>query len=163
MTVNAAAGTRVFIGTTAIPPDMEDLDDAAALLIFQADSYIEVGEVEDAGEYGDEATDVPFESLGDGRTRHYKGTKDAGVLPLVVGDDPQDEGQIALVAAEASHLDFNFKIVLNNAISLGGTGQEDYFYGKVMSKRQVVGTVNNIVRKRFGIGINSRTVTEAAT
>jgi hypothetical protein len=163
MTVNAAAGTKVFIGTTAIPPNMSDLDDPSALAIFQADSYIEVGEVEDAGEYGDEASDVTFESLSDGRTRHLKGTKDAGVMPLVVGDDPEDEGQIALVAAELSPLDFNFKVVLNNALSLGGTGQVDYFYGKVMSKRQVVGTVNNVVRKRFGIGINSRIVTDPAT
>lgn len=163
MTVNAAAGTKVYIGTTAIPPNMSDLDDASALAIFQADSYIEVGEVEDAGEYGDEASDVTFESLSDGRTRHLKGTKDAGVMPLVVGDDPEDEGQIALVAAEASPLDYNFKVVLNNALSLGGTGQVDYFYGKVMSKRTAVGTVNNVVRKRFGVGINSRIVTDPAT
>lgn len=163
MTVNTAAGTRVYIGSTGIPPNMEDLDDAAALAIFQADSYVEVGEVEDLGEFGDQSQDVTFESLKDSRTRHYKGTRDAGVMPLTVGDDPEDEGQIALEAAEGSHLDYNIKVVLNNALTLGGTGQIDYFYGKIMSKRKTVGTVNNIVRRNFSVGINSRTVSEPAT
>ena len=163
MSVQAAAGTKVYIGTTAIPPDIEDLDDASALLIFQADSYIEIGEAEDLGEYGDQSQDVTFESLSDSRTRHLKGTRDAGVMPLVVGDDPEDEGQLACIEAEASHLDFNFKVVLNNAVTLGGTGQVDYFYGKMMGKRKNVGSVNNVVRANFSIGINSRIVTDPAT
>ncbi len=163
MTVQAAAGTKIYIGTTATPPNIEDLSDAAALAEFQADSYIEVGEVENLGEYGDQSQDVTFESLSDSRTRHLKGTRDAGVLPLVVGDDPDDEGQVALVDAEASNLDYNFKIVLNNALTLGGTGQVDYFYGKVMSKRKSVGGVNDVVRSNFSVGINSRIVTDPAT
>ncbi len=163
MGVQAAAGTKIYIGTTAIPPNIEDLNDAAALLIFEADSYIEIGEVENLGEYGDQSQDVTFESLNDSRTRHLKGTRDAGVLPLVVGDDPDDEGQIACVEAEASNLDFNFKIVLNNAVTLGGTGQVDYFYGKMMSKRKNVGSVNDVVRSNFSVGINSRIVSDPAT
>lgn len=163
MSVQAAAGTKIYIGTTAIPPNIEDLDDAAALAIFEADSYIEVGEVENLGEYGDQSSDVTFESLNDSRTRHLKGTRDAGVLPLVVGDDPDDEGQVALIAAEAQPLDYNFKVVLNNKLTLGGTGQIDYFYGKVMSKRLSVGGVNDVVRKNFSVGINSRIVTDPAT
>lgn len=163
MTVQAAAGSKIYIGTTNIPPDIRNLTDEQALALFEADSYIEVGEVEDLGEYGDQSQDVTFESLSDSRTRHLKGTRDAGVLPLVVGDDPEDEGQVALIAAEASNLDFNFKVELNNALTLGGTPQKDYFYGKVMSKRQVVGTVNNVIRKNFGVGINSRIVTDPAT
>lgn len=163
MTVQAAAGTKVYIGSTNIPPNLNDLDDAAALLLFEADSYIEIGEVENVGEYGDESQDITFASLADSRTRHYKGTRDAGVMPLVVGDDPEDEGQIACIQAEASNLDFNFKVQLNNAITLGGTGQIDYFYGKMMSKRKNVGDVNNVVRSNFAVGINSRIVTDPAT
>lgn len=159
MGVNTAAGTRVFIGTTAIPANMVDLDDATAIAAFEADSYVEVGEVESLGEFGDQSEDVTFASLKDSRTRHFKGTRDAGTIPLVVGHDATDEGQLALVAAEASPLDYNVKIVSNDALTIGGDGSIDYFYGKVMSKRKNVGDVNNVVRGNYAIGINSRIVT----
>jgi len=159
MGVNTAAGTRVFLGTTAIPDNMVDLTDEQALAVFEADSYVEVAEVESLGEFGDESQAVTFASLKDGRTRKFKGTRDAGTVPLVVGHDATDEGQLALVAAEASPLDYNVKIVSNDALSLGGDGSIDYFYGKVMSKRKNVGDVNNVVRGNYAIGINSRIVT----
>ena len=161
--INTASGTRIYIGTTGIPANMVDLTDEQALAEFEADSYIEIGEAESLGEYGDESEVVPFASLNDGRTRKFKGTRDAGTLPLVVGHDPSDEGQLAVVAAEANHLDYNFKVVGNDAITLGGNGSVDYFYGKVMSKRKNVGDVNNVVRANYAVGINSRIVTREAT
>lgn len=163
MAVNTAAGTRLYIGTTGIPANISDLTEQQALAEFVADSYVEVGEVENLGEYGDESEDVTFASLGDSRTRHFKGTRDAGTAAIVVGADITDQGQLALEAAEASHLDFNFKVVNNDALTLGGSGSIDYFYGKVMSKRKNVGDVNNVVRKNFSVGINSAIYTEDAT
>jgi hypothetical protein len=158
--VGTASGTRLYIGTTAIPANINDLSDAQALAEFTADSYIEVGEVEDLGEYGDQSEDVTFASLADSRTRHFKGTRDAGTAAITVGYDITDEGQIALVAAEAQPLDYNFKIVNNDKLTLGGEGSVDYFYGKVMSKRKNVGNVNNVVRGNYSVGINSRIVTQ---
>lgn len=158
MAVSTASGSKISIGSTEIPPNMENISDPAALAIFEADSYIEIGEVENLGEYGDQSEDVTFASLNDSRTRHYKGTRDAGVLPLTVGDDAADEGQIALIAAEASHLDYNFRVELNNAQTLSGDNELNYFYGKVMSKRRNVGDVNNVIRGNYAIGINSRIV-----
>lgn len=148
MTVNTASGARIYIGGA-------NSNRETVLADYQADSYTEIGEVEDGGEFGDQSEDVTFASLADSRTRHFKGTRDAGTMTLVVGDDMLDEGQIALEAAEASQLDFNFKIVLNDAITLGGTGSEHYFIGKVMNKRRNLGNVNNVVRRNFAIGINS--------
>lgn len=148
MTIGTAAGARLFIGTA-------NSDRNSVLGDYQADSYIEVAEIEDMGEFGDESETVTFASLADGRTRKLKGTRDAGTMALVVGQDMTDEGQIAMEAAEASPLDFNFKVVLNDAITLGGTGSQHYFIGKVMSKRSNVGSVNNVIRRNFSIGINS--------
>ena len=161
--INTASGTRIFIGTTAIPANIVDLTDEQALAEFEADSYIEIGEAENLGEYGDESEVVPFASLNDGRTRKFKGTRDAGTLPLVVGHDPSDEGQLAVVAAEASPLDYNFKVVGNDAVTLAGDGSVDYFYGKVLGKRKNVGDVNNVVRSNFSVAVNSRIVTREAT
>lgn len=169
MTVNTASGTRFFLGTTApieFPPDFDPTDPvqaAAVIAQFEADSYIEVGEVEDLGEFGDEAELVPFASLQDGRVRKYKGTRDAGTMPVTTGHDPTDEGQTAMIAAEASPLDYNIKVELNNAVTLGGTNEINYFYGKISSKRKNVGTANNIVRKSFNVAVNSPVVEIAPT
>lgn len=148
MTINTASGARLFIGT-------QNSDRNTQLADYQADSYIEVGEIEDLGEFGDESERVKFTSLQDGRTRTLKGPRDAGEMALVVGDDMLDEGQIALEAAEASPLDFNFKVILNDAQTIGGDGSNHFFIGKVFTKRRNVGQANNVVRRNFAIGINS--------
>lgn len=148
MTVNTASGAKLFIGTA-------NSNRETALLDYQADSYIEVGEIEDLGEFGDESERINFTALSDGRTRKFKGPRDAGEMPIVVGDDPTDEGQIAMEAAEASPLDFNFYVQLNDAISLGGQDSKHYFIAKVFSKRRNVGNASNVVRRNFAVGINS--------
>lgn len=146
MTISAASGSRLFIGTTTSAENLSQ---------FLTDSYVEVGEVEDLGEFGDESEAVTFASLQDSRVRKLKGTRDAGTIAVVCGADDSDAGQDAMVAAEASPLDFNFKVILNDQLTLGGAPSEHYFRGKVMSKRLGVGSANNVVRRTFNVGINS--------
>lgn len=154
MTVNTAAGTRVFIGTVGA---------ATTQLEFEADSYIEVGEVEDLGEFGDTAEEVTFTALANRRVRKFKGSFNAGTMTIVAGSDPNDAGQAALLAAFAEDFDYNFKVQLNDEITEGGTGTVLYFRGKVMDKRRNVGQVNNIVRQNFAVGINSEILEVDAT
>ncbi len=156
MSVNPAGGSRFFIGSA-------NSDRFTVLADFVADSYIEVFEVEDMGEFGDESETITFTSLQDGRVRKFKGPRDAGTMAIVVGDDPNDEGQIAMEAAEATPFDYNFRAILNDAVTLGGTPSEHYFIGKVMSKRRNVGQANNIVRRTFSVGVNSAPLTIPAT
>lgn len=146
MTISAASGSTLFIGTTA---DGENLSQ------FLADSYTEVGEVEDLGEFGDTSELVTFASLTDGRIRKLKGTRDAGDMAIIVGADMTDAGQDAMESAEQDTLNYNFKVVLNDALTLGGTPSEHYFRGKVMSRRLTVGTANNVVRRNFTIAVDS--------
>lgn len=148
MTVGTGAGIRIYIGSV-------NNDRNSVLADYVADSYIEIGEIEDGGEFGDTSESIPFTSLQDGRTRKFKGPRDAGTMPLVVGDDMTDEGQQALEAAEAQPHNYNFKVVLNNAISLGGGGSEHYFIGQVLSKRRTGIVANQIVKRNFQVGINS--------
>lgn len=147
MTINTAAGAKLFIATTQTLP--------ANLAAYQALTWTEVGEIEDMGEFGDESEQITFTALSDGRTRKLKGPRDAGAMAVVVGDDMTNVGQIALEAAEASPLDHSFKIQLNDAISIGGDDSMHFFRGKVMSKRRNVGNASNVVRRTFSIGINS--------
>lgn len=152
--INSAAGSRLFIGTTAEADGLSD---------YLADSYVEVGEVEDLGEFGDSAEELRFAALSDARVRKLKGARDAGTMAIVCGADDSDEGQAAMIAAEATDFDYNFKVVLSDARTLGGTPSEHYFRGKVMSKRLNVGNNSNIVRYNFNLGVNSAIVDVDAT
>lgn len=149
MTINSAGGSKCYLGTTA---------SALTLAEFLADTYQEIGEVEDLGEFGDESAEITFTALTDARVRKLKGPKNAGTIAVVCGDDPLDSGQDAMVAAEASNLDFNFKVELNDPISLSGTPSVHYFRGKIMSKRLNVGNASNVVKRTFNVGINSAIV-----
>lgn len=166
MTINTASGAKLYIGSSDIvdvPEEYDDTEKAALILAFEADSYIEVGEVEDLGEFGDQSEAVKFTSLSDARTRSLKGPRDAGDMAVVAGDDPNDDGQTAMEAAEGQPFDYNFKVVLNDAQSLTGTDSVHYFHGKVMGKRRNVGQANNVVRRTFTIGINSKIVMQNPT
>ena len=150
MTISASSGAKLFIGSQG---------EAENLSQFLDDTFTEVGELEDLGDFGDLSEQITFASLADGRIRKLKGTRDAGDMPVIVGKDMLDAGQIAMETAEASHLNFNFKVVLNDAITLSGAGSEHYFFGKVMGKRTSVGTANNVVRGNFGVSIDSAIIT----
>lgn len=154
MTVNTAAGSKFYIGTTVAADTVPE---------FEADSFTEVGEVEDLGEFGDEAGEATFTALSDRRVRKFKTSFDAGTIPVTTGSDPEDPGQAAMIAAFASDLDFNFKVELNDKITLGGTPTTLYFRGKVMSKRRNVGQVDNVVRQSFTVGINTEIFEDPAT
>lgn len=149
MTVNTAGGSKLYIGTT---------QQATSQAAFEGDSYVEVGSIEDMGEIGDESQEIQFTTLADSRTQKFKGPRDAGTMQVVVGDDMTDAGQDAMVAAEASPLNYNFKITLNDPVTTGGTPTVIYFRARVMSKRRNIGNVSNVVRRTFNLGVNSATI-----
>jgi hypothetical protein len=167
MSVNTAAGSAIFVApqsaTFATLISNPASTDAAIITAAEALAFVEIGEAEDLGEFGDEASEITFTALSNRRVRKFKGTFNAGTITCQVGSDPSDAGQAAMIAAFASDLDFPFKVELNDQITVGGTPTILYFIGKVMSKRRNVGNVENVVRQNFPIGINSRIVEDPAT
>lgn len=160
MTVNTAAGSKVFIGTTM---PIDETSPETAIPDFESDYYIEVGETEDLGEIGDEAGQATFTSLANRRVRKFKTTFDASTMTITAGSDPADPGQAALRAAFASDLDFNMRVELNDQRTINGSPTVLYFRGKVMGKRRNIGNVENIVRQVFPVGINTEIYEVAAT
>lgn len=154
MSISTSSGATLSIGTTA---------DAENLSQFLSDTYTDVGEIEDLGEFGDEAEIVTFASLADNRIRKLKGVRDAGTLTVVCGADVSDAGQDAMIAAEASIFNFNFKVTLNDQLTVGGTPSEHYFRGKVTSKRLGVGSANNVVRRTFNVAVDTEIIEVDAT
>lgn len=149
MAITTASESKVFICSTPWVPTLDTASEYAAL------TWIEVGEVEDMGEFGDESSDVTFSSVGDGRVRHLKGVRDAGTLTLVCGRDPQDLGQKALKAAEKTKFSYPIKIEAADAPSADYSDSVYYFAAKVMSARENYGSVDNVVRVSYALGIDT--------
>jgi hypothetical protein len=145
-----ANGTTISISTTTAASTVDTATE------FAAKTYSAIGLVEDIGEYGDQANDVTFAAIGDGRVRRSKGARDAGVLQVVCAYDPADTGQLQAITAEAANganANYAFKIVHQDAGNM-----VHYFRGIVMSKRLRVGTNDNVVRQVFNIAVNSPVV-----
>lgn len=143
-----ATGTKIFIG-----PSVTNATDTTAE--FAALTWTEIGLVESLGEFGDQSSAVTFAVIGDGRTRKAKGARDAGSVTITVGHDTTDDGQAALIAAEATYNNYAFKVVLPNRLNVTGTDEIQYFRGLVMSKRLNVGGNDNVVKDTYEVGINS--------
>ena len=150
--LNTAAGCRIGIGSK---------NGADTEALYKADTYVDIGEVEDLGEFGDTFSSVTFTSLRDGRVRKYKGTADAGDLTLAVGLDNDDLGQAKLKIAhkDRSKGDYNIKITLNDgdpdATPAPLLPTTFYLRGKVMNNTVAAGAADNVVRRNVTIGINS--------
>lgn len=147
--ITTASESKVFICATPALPATDTAAEYAAL------TWVEIGEVEDMGEFGDESSDVTFSAVSDGRVRHLKGVRDAGTLALVCGRDPLDAGHIALKAAEKTKFSYPIKVQAADAPSELYADSVYYFNAKIMSARDNYGSVDNVVRTSFSLGIDS--------
>lgn len=157
MAIHANAGSRLFISPTPVVPDtINAMNDGDAISFFEAImDWKEVEEVEDLGTIGDTSEAITFTALGNKRVRKLKGPKDAGTQSVVVGRDPLDDGQEAMIDAEGTDFNYAFKIVLNDNRSANHSKSVMYYAGMVMSKASNLGNVSNVVRRNFDIGINT--------
>jgi len=149
--LNTAAGCRLAIGTKT---------PATTRAEYEADTYVDVGEIEELGDFGDTFNSVNFTSLADGRVRKYKGTADAGDMTMTVGLDNGDAGQQAVKTAHADRTkgNYNIKVTLNDGdptadpVVLPTT----FYYGaKVMNNTVAAGSADNVVRRNVTLGINT--------
>lgn len=149
MTVKTSAGVTLLIGPAHNVSYGEDAAGiAAAILALKALTYVEIGEVEDAGELGDEASTSDFTALANRRKRKIKGTFDAGSQSITLGEDPKDAGQAAVKAALRS--DSNFAVQMDY-----GDGSSDFYLVQVLSFRKQIGTAESIRKAAVSFAINS--------
>ncbi len=114
----------------------------------------EVGLIESIGDFGKVFSLVTFQAVADGRMYKLKGGFDEGSLQMTVASDMTDAGQ-ALLFAYGNAQDQNtypFKITL---VGVDASFDTVYFGGKVFSYRQVLGTVNNVIKATIDIQINT--------
>lgn len=153
MAIFATAGTRIYIGSTV-------LQKSANFVVgdFASQSWVLIGWTENLGNFGDESSEIAFNAISEGRTFKLKGVRNAGSMALVMGVNTSDSGQDELRGAELTPDDYAFRVDFNDEPSNGTSPSHRYFIGKVMSVRETLDTVNNVVKLQATIGINSNIV-----
>ena len=159
MGLYATAGMRIFIGIVKEQKGEDfvraDFSAAAAL------TWKEVKNLEAMGSLGDTSEAISFTAIDANRTSVIKGPRSAGTMELVAGIDYADQGQQALLAAEKTIHDYEFRLVLNDAPA-GGTPSERYFIAKVMSQSEQYDQANSVMKLNASLGVNSNVVRVAA-
>lgn len=146
--LNIAAGSKLFIGQTLTTTSPDQAT-------YEAMTWTQFVEVEDLGTVGDAAADVTFESMDDGRTRHFPGPFDAGTSNVVVGFVQDDPAQVATSTAFSGRLLTAFKIEMTDRPDTSHTNTIKYFGARVLSFSSNIGNARNVVRRNMTLGINT--------
>lgn len=146
--------------TEAYSPIGSFISIALALPTAQTDTaygqltWIEIGEVDNIGEYGPESSTQSRTALKDGVVRKRKGPRNYGALPLTMALVPGDEGHEALLVAEDQPDPVSIKVT-------HGDGTVEFFRGLVMSyKRNIGGAESGTAMASANIEIDSPIVTK---
>lgn len=144
-------GTKFFITGAAIASTVDTEGE------FMAQSWTEIGLITNFGEFGRAFTNVPFQSVGEGRTYKLKGGYDDGQLQLTIGQDLSDAGQLILANAadDPTQDNFGFRIELNDSPSGIGGPTTYLFRGLAMSYRTTLGGLNDVIRAMSTVEVNS--------
>lgn len=106
------AGAKIYIGPAV--NDVPDDEDMTAAL-FASTVWTEIKGWQTMGAIGDAATLITESVISSGRDLKAKGTRNAGSMQNNFIILPEDDGQIALIAAEATAHNFPFKLAFDDA------------------------------------------------
>ena len=151
MGFHTASGTKIFIGGKGA--------------LAAETGWVEIGEVEDLGEFGRKYNKIEVKSLGNRGIRKAKSSFDDGSIRLKIHADADDLGQDALATAVDDDDAYNFKIEENDAgDGVGATPTTSKFRAKVMGMPKSVGSGDSVVDFTVELEIDSGTlVVTAAT
>lgn len=124
--------------------------------------WTEVGEIEDHGNHGVQATIIEFTAVDDAVVQKLKGSKNYGTKQLMVGHIPSDAGQVILKAASESNNRYSARI----DYPLGDgeiTAEKHYLDVLIASYEFNEGAVNNVRKVAVGMALCRAPVIVAAT
>ena len=153
MSIFSVAGTKIAIGTA-----MAQQPTNFTATQFSGESFVNISWCENLGQFGDEASEIAFSPIDANRTLKLKGVYNAGTMTAVFGVDYTDAGQLIIRTAVSLPTDYGFRVLFNDMPTGGVSGSIRYFIAKVMSVREQLDTVNNVIRVNVNLGINSNIV-----
>ena len=117
--------------------------------------FTEVGEIENAGEFGKVFELVTFQNVKVGQKQKFKGGFDAGAVQLVFGQNLSDAGQDAMLAAAEAQTQDNYGIKVEFGDAPPGGGPTTFYYrALVMSFKTQMTTVTNVIKATTQLEIN---------
>lgn len=143
MSVNTSLG--ITIGVTTSAPATED--EAG----YEALTYTNIGEVVNIGEIGPSAAVVNHDAIDKGYTQKFKGQINYGSMPLQLGRDIDDAGQIILKAGA----DGAAKYTVHTWKVTHPVGLVQYFRGMVFGYTTNIGGSNTVVGANATVELNS--------
>lgn len=154
------AGCSFFISSAAIDAQSDDFEASD----FDSVTWVQIKGWASMGAIGDTASLVTSDQIDVQRTRKSKGVRNAGSMANTFDVIATDTGQLALIAAEKTSLNYGFKVELNDAPSSGSapTPSERLFVGLVMSASEQGGGANSPRQLNSTIEVNSNIVAVAA-
>lgn len=102
------AGSKYYIGTAAVDLPADDVTAAS----FAGVTWLEVKQYETMGNAGDAAENIATNLINRRRTINQKGTRQAPTRTDNFALNPDDPGQQAMIAAEATDYNYPFRVVL---------------------------------------------------
>lgn len=158
-TLYSVSGQRIYIGSQ--PVDLPDEDLVAA--DFDTVTWIEIKNWIQMGALGDAAALITTPLIDRGRDVKQKGTRNAGQMQNNFGIARSDAGQIAIRAAEATDLNYPFKILGNDEPAVGSapTPSQRLCYGLVTAASEAGGAANTVQALNTTVEVNTNIVTVA--
>ena len=158
----ATAKTKIFIGPATLYPGRSM---TAADFTAVGAGWTRILGTTNLGTAGDKSELITSNQIdsgdGEARTRKAKGTRNAGSMELVMDLNPDDPGQIALIAAEKSRSTFAFKVEFDDAPQ-GGTSSTRLFVALVTSAAEGFDEANSSIKLNSMLEIDSNIVRIAA-
>lgn len=135
MAVYSMANAKIYIGSVG---------PAADLAAYQADTYVEIGEVASISALNDTQNFTGFTALADARARQLKTTRSGDNITISCGFDPDDDGQDALrvAAALTTQAAYNYKVVYND--DAGANPTTVFWTGKAGNENFPGGSVEDV-------------------
>lgn len=153
----AVAGARFYIGAASMTVPTTDVTEST----FSAVTWTEVDGWETMGAIGDASSEIVTSLINRGRDTVQKGTRRSPTQQHNFAINTSDAGQIAMLAAEATELNYPFKIVFDDAPS-GGTPSEKKFIGLVLTAQEQGGGANTTRMLQCQVAPNTNIVTKVA-
>lgn len=147
------AGAKLAIGTTA---QIDYTTEESAIAAFEADDFVEIGEINNVGELGAAANIVQFPLVSEDFVNKAKGTRNAGDPVIVVGRVSNDPGQLRVRAAEKTKYKYNFRLTLADAVDENHTDTIIYFRALVAGVPMGFGGNEDFVTESYTLGIYPR-------
>lgn len=155
MTVRTTSGVQVAICVTPTTSKVRS--------VLAALTYVDIGSIESLGEIGPQSQDVTFTNINGDPVQHLKGATDNGAMTIVCGKDPLDPGQIALLTAASTKLEYALRITEQDAADANDPDSVTYVRGPVMGGRKTLGGANDVTKRSFMVGLNFYDELESVT